>query len=74
VALVTELMVAPPGMLPPEIAAPTSRDVKFAVAEVTVVFELVAPSVTDRVADGYWTKLYLDTLAATNSVTIDSPL
>lgn len=44
VAFVTAVMVAPAGMVPPEMFAPTSAEVKAAVAEVTVVFELVAPS------------------------------
>src|SRR5688572_14699998 len=46
VAFVTPAMVVLAGIPAPEIFLPTSANEKLAVAEVTVVFELVAPSVT----------------------------
>jgi hypothetical protein len=39
----------------PEIEAPTSAEVKLAVAEVTVVVEFSTPSLTDRFTR-YWVK------------------
>jgi hypothetical protein len=51
VPLVIETIVAPLGILPPEMDAPTSFEVKAAVADETVVeLEVVAPSETVRVA------------------------
>jgi hypothetical protein len=48
-ASVTAEMVAPAGIDPPLMEAPTSSLVKFAVADVTVVDEaVVAPSLTER--------------------------
>src|ERR1039458_1459741 len=56
VPLVTLAMVAPAGIPAPVTKEPTSALVNAAVADVTVVFVLVAPSVTKR--------LYLITLPA----------
>jgi hypothetical protein len=48
VGLVTDAIVAPPGIVPPVILAPTSAALNTAVADVTAVEIAVVPSVTDR--------------------------